>query len=208
MGIVSVNDLDRLFWSGRYCERAVSVYERYTSLPSFDLSRYDFAVKMGIMCDITTPETEILGEDGVVLTAIRGWHDNAVMLRQALGSRCVMTAEHALADAESGSFELLPLRAYAFFGMASDRLKDATARAAVESGRMCEQLDIMSRLNESAPLLRNSLDRLIDATRESAAVEGMMSRAMLELIDSDISAGSVGAVSARTEFLESTNEYS
>ena len=201
MGIVSVSDLDKLFWAGRYCERALSVYERFISLPRNDGVRRDFARNLGIMCDIVSPEAAILGQNGAVFSALEGWRDNAVMLRHVLGTRAVMQAEECLAEYESGSSGFLAVRCYAFFGMTGDRLINATARACVEAGRACEKLDVMSRLSEETYIMEDALERLKAATAESGAVSRLISKCAVEVIDGNLKAGDTICVQASTPYL-------
>ncbi len=208
MGIVSVSDLDRLFWAGRYCERALSLYERFIALPRNAGVRRDFARNLGLMCDIALPETAILGREGAVFSALESWRANAAQLRHILGTRAVMQAEEALADAECGSFDLLAVRCYAFFGMTSDRLSDVTARTCVEAGRMCEKLDVMSRLKEETYIMEDALERLLAAAGESEAVKRLVSKCAVEAVKSDLEAGDIEAVRMSTPYLSADEYYS
>ena len=208
MGIVSLSDLDKLFWAGRYCERALSLYERFTSLPRNGGVRRDFARNLGVMCDIVLPEEAILGRNGAVFAAVSSWRDNAVELRHILGTRAVMQAEECVEEAESGLYELLAVRCYAFFGMAGDRLLDAAARASVEAGRMCEKLDVMSRFGEDISVLMDALERLKEAMGESGAVKRLMSECAVKATEGEIKAGNLVAVQAATSHLRADEFYS
>ncbi len=208
MGIVSMNDLDKLFWSGRYCERARGIYERYNALPSDNGLRREFLKRLGIDCRGLLPENALLAKDGAVTAALRMWRENVLCLRYVLSGRAVKLAEKSVNESETGNFDNIVLYAYAFFGMTDDLTLDATARCCITAGRMCEQLDLISRFNEDTSDARQALDRLIEVCGQSAAVENMISRCAVRLIDDDIRANNIVTIKSRTPQLESNNEFS
>lgn len=208
MGIISVNDLDRLFWAGRYGERALEVYTRYTALPSDERIRRQFAEKLCCAEEGVHPDLSILGADGTVHVSLVRWHENALQLRHILSSEAVRQAEIAVNDyTELNSFGELATRAYAFFGRAEDELNDVTARCAQRAGRMVERLDILSRMGEDVYLVEEALRRLEQSAQDSAAVGNLISGCQLQLAAEDLARGNVSAIKIRTPYMESNNEF-
>lgn len=208
MGIVAMSDLDRLFWAGRYCARAVGIYEKFVSLPSDDSVRADFARRLGLCCEGFGAEIAVLGENGTVCTSVYEWLFNAESLRHCLGSRAVMRAQIAAEIVKKGEFCELPTQAYAFFGIVSDRLTDRVARCAVEAGRTSERLDIAARLGEEKYLLEDALLRLRAACDESEAVRALIDDGALRMIENEIDGGDTERIALYTPYLENEFELS
>jgi hypothetical protein len=208
VGIVSLSDLDKLFWAGRYCERARGIYERYVALPSDGGVRLDFLARLGIDCNDSSPHIALFGGDGAIVNALRMWRENVLCLRYVLSCRAVIQAEKAVTECEEGNFDNLVLRSYAFFGMTEDLTFDNTARCCVTAGRMCEKLDLLSRFCEDTFAAQDALNRLSAACADSPAVQNMISQSALQLIDGDIRSNNVVTVKSRTPYLESNNEFS
>lgn len=209
MGIVSLNDLDRLYWAGRYGERALRVYLHYTALPSAENVRRDFAERLCVSEPAVHPDESVLCTGGVVYESLLRWHDNAVQLRHLLTGSAVRQAEALLlAWEKDGLPEELPTRLYAFFAIADDALLDSVTRSAVRAGRMVERLDICSRLGEPAYALEDALHRLTEAMGESDAAQALISRCQKELAERDLAHGNVAAVQLRTPYMENVHELS
>lgn len=209
MGIISISDTDKLFWAGRYGERALAVFTRYISLPSDCGVRKEFAARLCLFQDNQTPDDAVLGAAGAVAESVVRWHDNAVKLRHILSGCAVRQAEVCVnALGSQAQFDELTTHIYAFFAICDDELRDNTARCIVRAGRMVERLDILSRLGEQLSDLEWALERLTESVNGSQAAKNLISRCQLELAERDLENANVSAIKLRTPYMENFNELS
>ncbi len=179
MGIISVENTDRLYWLGRYTERVYTTLrifsERYDSMIDLSDSEYrDYCIRQEIP-DIYTSATDFArrycfdeeDENSIVSNLTRAY-DNAIVLREEIGSGAlsyIQLAVYSMNDAKRSIVPLLELQntrdhIVAFWGMVDDSIDDEHVRSIIKFGKRVERIDILSRMHMSAEELRCQVTRL------------------------------------------------
>ena len=221
MGIISLNNTDKLFWLGRYSERVYTtirlfgeIFDRLIDEDPFSFE--SFCTALDIPCVYAS------GEDFVerylfdpdnpdsVLSNLTRAYDNAVTLREEIGSECVsyiQLAMYSLNRAHGDQSPLIGLQqvmdsVLAFWGLADDLIADENVRNIIKTGKRVERLDLYARLKRPASDIQREVNRLsvrvsrttlrydpamTDQMKAIAAAEPLDYRALLALADSLVS---------------------
>ncbi len=179
MGIISINNTDRLYWLGRYSERvyttirlfAVSYdsmidqpqykYEQFCTrldIPNIYSSRADFISRYCF--DSSDPNS-------IYSNLIRAY-DNCVTLREEIGSETVsyiQLAMYAMEKAKKSDAPLLNLQhvmdnILAFWGIVDDSIDSENVRNIIKVGKRVERLDLYARLHMPANEMLREARRL------------------------------------------------
>lgn len=178
MGIISVTQVDELYWLGRYSERVYTTIrlfsERYDMMLE-DASTYgEFCEMLEIPNIYTSPEDFIYryafdqeNPDSIFSNLIRAY-DNAVVLREEIGSETlsyIQLAIYAMNRAVESRAPLIELQKVvdnilAFWGIADDSIDSEDSRNIIKVGKRVERLDLYGRLKLPSKEMKREADRL------------------------------------------------
>lgn len=210
MGIISVENLDRLYWLGRYSERV------YTSARLFATS-FDRMIDMDLndharFCELLDIpdiyrsredfcERYILDEqdrNSIYANLIRAY-DNAVELRNEIGSEPITYMQLSLYDMKRSKVLSAPIvglqkvidNILAFWGIVDDMIEDENVRNIIKTGKRIERLDLYGRLQADRTAIAREVHRLAGRIRrtnlhyDAAKIEELMELVETDEIDYD-----------------------
>ena len=179
MGIKSVMNTDQLYWLGRYTERV------YTTLRLFALS-FDTLIEQGGgrtgFCEsleipnIYKDRDEFienyafsLDDPNSIISNLYRAYDNAIELRQEIGSETLAFIQIAIYEMNSARRSEAPLLQFqkitdallAFWGCVDDQIDDENTRNILKIGKRVERLDLYARLKKDRPSIQREVSRLI-----------------------------------------------
>ena len=165
MGIVSLTNTDKLYWLGRYSERVYTTIRLFGE--SFDHLIEGEVQSIGAFCaSLNIPNLYTSGDDFVerylfdaenpdsVFANLTRAYDNAMTLREEIGSECVsyiqlaIYAMNSLRGNENPMFGLQKVidDILAFWGLSDDIIPDENVRNIIKVGKRVERLDLYARL--------------------------------------------------------------
>lgn len=179
MGIISLEQTNRLYWLGRYSERVYTTIRLYAKcyddmiddigenyedfcrmleIPNIYQNKEDFNQRYGF--DETDPNS--------ILSNLMRAYDNAIVLREELGSETlsyIQLAIYAINKAKISRAPLLELQnvednILAFWGIADDFIESETTRNIIKAGKRIERIDLYARLKIGAKELKSELHRM------------------------------------------------
>jgi uncharacterized alpha-E superfamily protein len=179
MGIISLEQTNRLYWLGRYTERVYTTIRLYSKcydamIDNIDENYEDFCRKLEIPNiykdkeDFNTrypfDESDV---NSIHSNLIRAY-DNAIVLREELGSETlsyIQLAIYAMNKAKISRAPLLELQnvednILAFWGISDDFINDDVIRNIIKTGKRVERIDLYARLKMDRALLRREFDKL------------------------------------------------
>ena len=179
MGIISIENTDRLYWLGRYSERGYTTLrifsERYDSMLDLSDEEYrDYCIRQEIP-NIYTSAADFArrycfdeDDENSIISNLTRAYDNAIVLREEIGSVAlsyIQLAVYAMNDAKRSIAPLLELQhtrdnIVAFWGMVDDSVDDEHVRSIIKFGKRVERIDILSRMHMGAEELRRQVARL------------------------------------------------
>ena len=179
MGIISIENTNRLYWLGRYSERVYTTlrifFDRYDSMIDLADDGYkDYCKRQEIPNIYTSSEDfaerycfDETDENSIISNLTRAY-DNAIELREEIGSMAlsyVQLAVYAMNDAKKSIAPLLELQQtrdniVAFWGIVDDSVDDEHVRSIIKFGKRVERIDILSRMHMSPEELRRQVMRL------------------------------------------------
>lgn len=178
MGIITVEKQDRLFWLGRYVERA------YTSLKDY-IQSYDRMIdadaeyykeecdKLGLPCSYASGGEFIYSyaydakNSFSIISSITRAYDNAMVLRDEIGTDTLAYIHMAIGLMKNASESTAPVfelqkvldNILAFWGSLDDEIESETLRNIVKAGKRYERLDMYIRFRCPIEELRTQLRR-------------------------------------------------
>jgi uncharacterized alpha-E superfamily protein len=179
MGIISLEQTNRLYWLGRYTERVYTTIRLYSKcydamIDNIDENYEDFCRKLEIPNiykdkeDFNTrypfDESDV---NSIHSNLIRAY-DNAIVLREELGSETlsyIQLAIYAMNKAKISRAPLLELQnvednILAFWGISDDFINDDVIRNIIKTGKRVERIDLYARLKMDRAMLRREFDKL------------------------------------------------
>lgn len=179
MGIISVENTDRLYWLGRYSERVYTTIKlfavSYDDMIDHYLDSYtDFCAHLDIPNVYTSKEHFIehycfdeTDPNSIYTNLIRAY-DNCVTLREELGSEVVSYIQLAVYEMKHARVSKAPLidlqkvidNIVAFWGMADDSIDSQNVRNIIKTGKRIERLDLYARLNMPKDCMLREIHRL------------------------------------------------
>ncbi|MEE3419699.1 MAG: alpha-E domain-containing protein [Lachnospiraceae bacterium] len=186
MGIISVENTDRLFWLGRYSERVVTTLRLFAvsfdRMIDFDFNDYvEFCKELDIP-NIYTSKDDFVekylydpeNQDSLYANLDRAF-SNALVLREEIGSGTlsyIQLAEYALTDAQKSKAPLIALQdvidnLMSFWGAVDDDIDDRNVRNIIKAGKRLERLDLYARLKRPREELFAAYRRLNIRIRET-----------------------------------------
>ena len=186
MGIISVEQTNRLFWLGRYSERVYTTLRLYFN--SFDnmidKRAYDYkdfcqmvdipdvygsreAFREKYPFDENNPDS--------ILSNLDRAYDNAVVLREEIGSETLSYIQLALYAMNKAKISKSPFiemqkvmdNLLAFWGIADDHIDSEQIRDIIKAGKRIERLDLYARLGMGRTELEREVARLIPRVEHS-----------------------------------------
>ncbi len=179
MGIISIENTDRLYWLGRYTERVYTTLrmfaDLYDSMIDLSADEYrDYCIRQEIPDIYTSTEDfaerycfDEKDENSIISNMTRAY-DNAIVLREEIGSvtlSYIQLAVYAMNEASTSPAPLLVLEKardniVAFWGMVDDSIYDETIRSIIKFGKQVERVDLLARMHTDPEELRREVSRL------------------------------------------------
>lgn len=177
--IISAENTDRLFWLGRYTERAYTTIKLFSAsyddmidahLHSFE----EFCQRLDIPNIYTSGENFIQRycfdpeDPNSIYSNLSRAYDNGITLREEIGSDAlsyIQLAVYAMNKAKESSAPLVELQEVndnllAFWGIADDSIDDENVRNIIKVGKRLERLDLYARLRMPRKEMLREIHRL------------------------------------------------
>lgn len=179
MGVKSVENIDRLYWLGRYSERVyttIKLYgKRFDSMLEEGIEGYDeFCQSLEIPNIYTSAEDfrtkyPFGKEDpnSIYSNLIRAY-DNAIELREEIGSETFAYVQMAVYELNKAAISEAPMIEFqnilddtlAFWGIVDDQIEDEETRNIIKVGKRVERIDLYGRLHVDRGAMRREVHRI------------------------------------------------
>ena len=186
MGIISVEQTNRLFWLGRYSERVYTTLRLYYN--SFDMmideitDSYTEFCRMVDIPDVYGSKEAFkknypFDEDNPdsIFSNLNRAYDNAIVLREEIGSEALSYIQLAIYDMNKAKISRAPLiemqrvidNILAFWGIVDDSIDSEQVRNIIKTGKRIERIDLYARLGIERKELVREIHRLIPRIERS-----------------------------------------
>lgn len=179
MGVKSIMNTDRLYWLGRYSERVyttLKLFERSfdTLIEQYGGDHREFCRSLEIP-DIYTDKDDFIGkyafsleDPNSIMSNLHRGYDNAIELRDEIGSECLAYIQLAIyeieiakqSDAPGLAFQKVTDYLLAFWGCVDDQIDDENTRNIIKIGKRVERLDLYARLGRGPEEIQREVKRL------------------------------------------------
>jgi uncharacterized alpha-E superfamily protein len=179
MGIISLEQTNRLYWLGRYTERVYTTIRLYSQcydamIDNIDEHYEDFCKKLEIPNIYKDREDfnrrypfDETDENSIYSNLIRAY-DNAIVLREEIGSETLAYIQLAIYEMNKANVSKAPLlelqnvedNILAFWGISDDFIGDEVIRNIIKTGKRIERIDLYARLKLDRKYLRREFDKL------------------------------------------------
>ncbi len=179
MGIISIEQADRILWLGRYTERVyttVSMYNQYfDSMIDGTNEISEFCDKLDIPNIYTDVEDFMIrylydtdNPDSIISNLYRAF-DNAIVLRETIGSESLSYIQLAIYDWKEASKNPAPPlletqklidHIMAFWGVTDDLIDSEEVRNILKAGKRIERADLYARLEMPRKAILREILRL------------------------------------------------
>lgn len=186
MGIISVEQADRLYWLGRYTERVYTTlrifYRSFDTMIDEITDSYREFCEMVDIPDIYGDKSTFLKKypfdaenpDSIISNLNRAY-DNAVVLRESIGSETLSYIQLALYEMNKAGKSKAPLielqhaldDLMAFWGIADDWIDVEQIRNIIKAGKRIERIDLYARLGMRQEALEREVHRMIPRVERS-----------------------------------------
>lgn len=179
MGVKSIENIDRLYWLGRYSERVyttIKLYgERFDSMIEEGTEGYDeFCQSLEIPNvyesaeDFRTKYPFGQEDPNSIYNNLKRAYDNAIELREEIGSETLAYIQlavyelnkAALSDAPMIEFQNILDDILAFWGIVDDQIEDEEVRNIIKVGKRVERIDLYGRLKADRKDMRREVHRI------------------------------------------------
>ena len=179
MGIISVEQTDRLYWLGRYSERVYTTIRLYftsydTMIDETSDSYKDFCRRLDIPDVYGSKEKfkELYPFDDTnpdsIMSNLNRAYDNAIVLREEIGSETLSYIQLAIYEMNKAKISHAPLiemqyiidDILAFWGIVDDKIDSEQIRNIIKTGKRMERLDLYARLRLGRDRLLREVHRL------------------------------------------------
>ena len=186
MGIISVENADRLYWLGRYTERVYStikIFEaRFDSMIDVDDLEYQAFCESQDIPNVYKSKEDFsrrycfsLDDENSIFSNLMKAYDNAIVIREEIGSDTlsyIQLAVYAMNQAAISKAPLIGLQKVtdniaAFWGMADDAIDESSIRNMIRVGKLVERIDLYARLKEPPERIRREARRLTNRIDKS-----------------------------------------
>ena len=204
MGIISVEQANRLYWLGRYTERVYTTLRIYskkfdTMIDEITDSYAEFCNSLDIPDIYTSKEDfkrkypfDAQNPDSIISNLNRAY-DNAVVLRESIGSEALSYIQLAIYDMNRAAESSSPLiemqrivdNILAFWGIADDQIDSEQVRNIIKAGKRIERIDLYVRLGAAQSGLVREVHRMLPRVQRSGlSYEEEKIRLVKELVES------------------------
>ena len=187
MGVISVEQTDRLFWLGRYTERVYTTMRLYFETYDAMIDREAFEYKR--FCErLEIPDIYESADDfgrkyafdrenpDSIISNLNRAYDNAIVLREAIGTDALSYIQLAIYEMQKAAAAEAPVIAFqkiednimAFWGICDDIIEDENTRNIIKIGKRVERIDLYGRLHAKKTDMVREYHRLagrIDRTK-------------------------------------------
>lgn len=179
MGIISLEQTNRLYWLGRYSERVYTTIRLYSKcyddmIDDIGDNFADFCAQLEIPNiykdkeDFNARYAFDESDENSILSNLMRAYDNAIVLREEIGSETlsyIQLAIYAINKAKISRAPLLELQnvednILAFWGIADDFIDSETTRNIIKTGKRIERIDLYARLRLGQRELQRELHRM------------------------------------------------
>ncbi|MDD5944569.1 MAG: alpha-E domain-containing protein [Clostridia bacterium] len=180
MGIISIEQADRLYWLGRYTERVYTTIRLYSKRYDIMLDKgedsYDeFCRELDIpniyksADDFRTAYAFSAEDPNSIYSNLIRAYDNAIELRDMIGSEAlsyIQLAIYGMNRARQSEAPLVEMQKIndnilAFWGITDDMMDDEKSRNTIKVGKRVERIDLYGRLKLSEKEMRREVHRLL-----------------------------------------------
>lgn len=179
MGIISIEQTDRLYWLGRYTERVYSTMRLY--METYDIMIDSTTEQYEKFCEkLDIPPVYTSGEDfcekypfdeedaNSLISNLRRAYDNAIVLREEIGSESLAHIQLAIYDMQRAKAVNAPVLEFqkvldnlmAFWGVVDDQIASENVRNILKVGKRVERIDLYARLENTRENLTREVHRL------------------------------------------------
>lgn len=205
MGIISVEQVDHLYWLGRYTERVYTTlkiysesfdrmidesedsYQKYCDsldIPNIYESKEDFLKRYPF--DISVPDS--------IISNLNRAYDNAIVLRETIGSEAlsyIQLSIYAMNNASVSDAPLIDLQQImddllSFWGLVDDQIDSEQIRNIIKAGKRIERIDLYARLEVEKPRLVREVHRMIPRVLRSGMKYDDMSLSRVSTLINDV----------------------
>ena len=205
MGIISVEQVDHLYWLGRYTERVYTTlkiysesfdrmideseesYQKYCDsldIPNIYESKEDFLKRYPF--DISVPDS--------IISNLNRAYDNAIVLRETIGSEAlsyIQLSIYAMNNASVSDAPLIDLQQImddllSFWGLVDDQIDSDQIRNIIKAGKRIERIDLYARLEVEKPRLVLEVRRMIPRVLRSGMKYDDMSLSRVSTLINDV----------------------
>jgi uncharacterized alpha-E superfamily protein len=179
MGIISLEQTNRLYWLGRYTERVYTTIRLYSKcydamIDNIDENYEDFCKKLEIPNIYKDREDfnrrypfDETDKNSIFSNLIRAY-DNAIVLREEIGSETLAYIQLAIYEMNKANISKAPLlelqnvedNILAFWGISDDFIGDEVIRNIIKTGKRIERIDLYARLKLDRKDLRREFEKL------------------------------------------------
>lgn len=179
MGIISLENTDRLYWLGRYAERVYTTTRLYfitydSMIDNLGKDYKDYCESLEIP-NIYKDEEDFINrysfdeeDSNSIMSNLNRAYGNAIMLREEIGSEClayIQLAMYEMAKAKKSDAPLLFFQRVqdnimAFCGICDDLIADENVRNILKVGKRVERIDLYARTHETRVNLLREVRRL------------------------------------------------
>lgn len=164
MGVKSVENMDRLYWLGRYSERVYTTLKlygvRFDSMLEEGTEGYDEFCRSLEIPNIYTSAEDFrqkypFGQDdpNSIYSNLRRAYDNAIELREEIGSETLAYIQLAVYGLNKAALSESPMIEFqnilddilAFWGIVDDQIEDEDTRNIIKVGKRVERIDLYAR---------------------------------------------------------------
>ncbi|MGN0370014.1 MAG: alpha-E domain-containing protein [Butyrivibrio sp.] len=186
MGIISIEQADRLYWLGRYTERVYSTIRMFfksfdTMIDESEDSYIAFCNSVDIP-DIYNSKEDFLkrypfdeqNPDSIISNLNRAY-DNAIVLRDAISTEALSYIQLSIYEMNRAAASSAPLfelqhvldDILAFWGIADDRIDSEQVRNIIKAGKRIERIDLYARLGAEPKELIREVHRMFPRVTKS-----------------------------------------
>lgn len=205
MGIISVEQVEHLYWLGRYTERVYTTlkiysesfdrmidesedsYQKYCDsldIPNIYEAKEDFLKRYPF--DISVPDS--------IISNLNRAYDNAIVLRETIGSEAlsyIQLSIYAMNNASVSDAPLIDLQQImddllSFWGLVDDQIDSDQIRNIIKAGKRIERIDLYARLEVEKPRLVREVRRMIPRVLRSGMKYDDMSLSRVSTLINDV----------------------
>lgn len=227
MGIISVEQADRLYWLGRYTERVYTTIRMFCkSFDSMIDGISDTYAEFCRMIDIPDVYGDMetfnrnypfdeTNPDSIISNLTRAY-DNAIVLRESIGSDTLSYIQLAIYEMQKATISEAPLiglqwvtdNLLAFWGVADDEIDDERVRNIIKAGKRIERIDLYARLGAGGKELIREVGRMIPRVERSGLNYDIDQLIRIKDMVTSSEVDFYGVVAEVESILEFTNEKS